>query len=42
MADWVGISAVFYGYATIGVLGALFIRVYVPETRGLTLEQASS
>lgn len=34
-----GLSSVMYGYAFLCVLGAVFTAVYLPETKGLTLEQ---
>ncbi|WP_338448126.1 MFS transporter [Niallia oryzisoli] len=35
----VGLSATFFLFAVFAILGVIFIAKYLPETRGLTLEQ---
>jgi sugar porter (SP) family MFS transporter len=38
LIDGVGRSGAFWLYAGVGVLGLVFTRLYVPETKGVTLE----
>jgi MFS family permease len=36
--DWLGQAGAFWLYAAMGVLGLVFTRFYIPETKGVSLE----
>jgi len=38
LIDGLGRSGAFWLYAALGVAGLVFVRLYVPETKGVTLE----
>jgi major inositol transporter-like SP family MFS transporter len=39
LLNGIGISATFFVFAIFGISGIIFIRKFLPETRGLSLEQ---
>jgi major inositol transporter-like SP family MFS transporter len=39
LAEGVGISGTFFMFAFIGIFAVIFVKVYLPETRGKTLEE---
>nr|WP_326831725.1 MFS transporter [Arthrobacter sp. BL-252-APC-1A] len=39
LTQGIGISATFFMFASIGVLAVIFVKLYLPETRGKSLEE---
>eukprot|EP01012_Entosiphon_sulcatum_P056662 TRINITY_DN80363_c0_g1_i1.p1 TRINITY_DN80363_c0_g1~~TRINITY_DN80363_c0_g1_i1.p1 ORF type:complete len:501 (+),score=56.17 TRINITY_DN80363_c0_g1_i1:22-1503(+) len=42
LSGWLGLTGGYIVYVAVGIAGGLFVWFYVPETRGLTLEQAAA
>lgn len=39
LLSYIGLSATFFGFAILGFFAITFVKLYLPETQGLTLEQ---